>query len=50
MRGLRNDALKGGFKAVVNFRLSDGTWKAQGSAWRVLMTQMCGDLVKVAPK
>jgi hypothetical protein len=50
MAGLQKDALKGGYNAVVNFRVSNGTWEAQGSAWRVLMTQLCGDDVEVARK
>lgn len=43
MAGLQKDALQDGDNVVLHFRVSNGTWEAQGSAWRVLMTQMCGD-------
>lgn len=45
---LREQAFKDGDNAVVNVHVSDGTWEAQGSAWRVLMTQFCGDEVVAA--
>jgi len=40
---LKKQALKDGDNAIVNLHVSNGTWEAQGSAWRVLMTQFCGD-------
>ena len=50
LTGLQKDALKSGDNAVVDFRVSNGTREAQGSAWRVLMTQLCGDDVQVAKR
>lgn len=43
MTDLQKDALQDGDNVVLRFRVSNGTWEAQGSAWRVMMTQMCGD-------
>lgn len=48
LNSLKQKAFKAGDNAFVNLHVSNGTWEAQGSGWRVMLTQLCGDEVLAA--